>query len=145
MNEEMKIILRVNEEAEHFYSTSQELGTLAAEKIGRDHRAQMTSLENIAESTFKVTDVLDYIKKQMSRDKGWSSKASNSQSLGESLKTFLEGRLKDIAARVANDVGLNEDSDEHKRKQQHIYLLLIRQFIRQMVVQYEYLTPRKVD
>jgi hypothetical protein len=81
----------------------------------------------------------------MSRDKGWSSKAPNSQSLGESLKTYLEDPLKKIAARVADDVGLNENTDEHKRKQQHIYLLLIRQFIRQLVVQYEYLTPRRVD
>ncbi len=89
MNKRTMIILRVNEQAEQFYDKSEELGTLAAQSFLEEHRrerrerhrAQMTGLENIAETTLKATDVLDYIKKQIARQPAWK-KGSVSLSKG---------------------------------------------------------------
>src|SRR6266487_6404153 len=137
LNKRMKIILRVNEQAERFYDKSEELGTLAAfsfrEERGRErqqrHRAQMTGLENIAETALKFTDVLDYIKKQIARQPGWKNEYQG-QRFGESLKTYIEGHIKEQADHIYAEVRINTSTDEGKREHQHIYLQLIRQLIR---------------
>ena len=66
MNPEMKIIREVSIQAEDFYDDAVKLGDHAAFALKAAHRSQMTSLENIAESTFKTSDIFDYIKKQTS-------------------------------------------------------------------------------
>lgn len=145
MNKRMMIIIQVNEQAELFYKKSQELGTLAAqsflEEHGKDrrqrHRAQMTGLENIAETTRKTTDVLDYIKKQIARQPGWK-KVYDGKSFGESLKTYIENDLKAELKMVCTNIGIGEKTDQELQAQREIYLLLVRQLIRQIVVQYEY-------
>lgn len=140
MNRRTMIILRVNEEAEGFYAKSQELGELAAKTFSQEserHRSQMTGLENIAETTLKWTDVLDYIKKQMARPRGWT-KDHDGKSFGESLKNYIEEELPKNVTRVCNRVHIGDESDGDKRDRQQVYLYLIRQFIRQVVVQYEY-------
>ena len=165
MNKHTLIILRVNERAEGFYDKSLELGTLAAqtflEEIEQErqqhrtsaeqearalqkHRAQLTGLENIAETTLKFTDVLDYIKKQIARQPGWKNEYQG-QRFGESLKKYIEGHIKEQAGYICNEVGTNMSTDEGKREHQHIYLQLIRQFIRQIVVQYEYRVSQIVE
>lgn len=138
------IFLRVNEEAKNFYNKSQELGELAArsflqEKDSQRHRSQMTGLENIAETTLKWTDVLDYIKKQMARPRGWTM-LYEGKSFGESLKRYIEDELPGNVSRVCyNDkIHIGNESDDDKRVRQQVYLDLIRQLIRQIVVQYEY-------
>lgn len=145
MNKRMMIIIQVNEQAELFYEKSQELGILAAqsflEEHGKDrrqrHRAQMTGLENIAETTRKTTDVLDYIKKQIARQQGWK-KVYDGKSFGESLKTYIENDLKAALKLVCKNIGTGENTDQDKQERREIYLLLVRQLIRQIVVQYEY-------
>lgn len=147
MNKSTMIIKRVNEEAENFYERSQKLGDIAAhtfkEPQGKDrqsrHRSQLTGLENIAETTMKSSDVLDYIKKQIARQPGWTQPyGEKNERFGESLKSYIEKDLKDAMGRVSKDVKIGDVTIEDKRERQHIYLLLIRQFIRQVVVQYEY-------
>jgi hypothetical protein len=144
VNKRTMIILRVNEEAQGFYATSQELGELAAKTFSQEsdkglerHRSQMTGLENIAETTLKWTDVLDYIKKQMARPRGWT-KVLEGKSFGESLKNYIEAELPKNVTHVCNRVHIGNESDDDKRDRQQVYLYLIRQFIRQVVVQYEY-------
>jgi hypothetical protein len=136
------IMLRVSEQAELFYDKSQELGILAAQSFGGErgkelqqqrHRAQMTGLENIAETTWKATDVLDYIKKQIARQAEWRNKG-----FGENLKSYIEKNLKADVDTICTSVGIDNKTEEDRRERQQIYLLLIRQFIRQIVVQYEY-------
>src|SRR5947199_2324634 len=110
------IILRVNEQAENFYDKSQEIGTLAAQSFMQErdrqrHRSQMTGLENIAETTLKVTDVLDYIKKQMGRPRGWTS-------FGESLKTYIENNIKNDVSSICTSVGIGNETYEDKRERQ---------------------------
>src|ERR1700738_2417077 len=71
MNREMKIISEVSNQAEKHYEDAIALGDHAAHVLRAAHRSQMTSLENIAESTFKTSDVFDFIKKQIARSSYW--------------------------------------------------------------------------
>jgi hypothetical protein len=146
VNRRTMIKLQVNNEAVDFYPMSQKLGELAAKTFsqendkGRDRqRAQMTGLENIAETTQKWTDVLDYIKKQMARPRGWT-KIYDGESFGESLKNYIEVELSKSVTRICNRVQIGDESYEDKQDRQQVYLYLIRDFIRQVVVQYEYKT-----
>lgn len=142
MNKRTEIILQINKQAEDFYEKSQELGTLAAQSFfninqreREKHRSQMTGLENIAETAWKATDVLDYIKKQMARERsGWTTV----HRFGENLKQYIENGLTPAIDDVCREVGIGNSTEQDRRDRQQIRLELIRQFIRQLVVQYEY-------
>ncbi|HEY6542960.1 MAG TPA: hypothetical protein VIZ18_18605 [Ktedonobacteraceae bacterium] len=150
MNREMKIIYEVSNQAENYYKDAIDLGDHAAHVLKATHRSQMTSLENIAESTFKTSDVFDFIKKQTARFSYWrqsmpenTSSTENkkaNQPFGPRLKDFLEQDLKKAAEDLCDparlDIGKTSDKDLQERRR--IHLLLIRQFIRQMVAQYEF-------
>jgi hypothetical protein len=142
MNPEMKIIREVSVEAEDFYDKAVELGQHAADALKARHRSQMTGLENIAESTFKTSDVFDYIKKQTARFPHWRQpspeRRAAAQGFGESLQVYLEGKLAERRDDVCRRLEIGDTSYEHKQERRRVYLLLIRQFIRSMVVEYEY-------
>lgn len=146
MKKRVELIIRVNKEAgsEEFYQESQHLGTLAAlsfreERDKSRHRAQMTGLENIAETTLKATDVLDYIKKQTARPRGWQIQVGEKRErFGESLKTYIESGLEPYLERVCSGGFITTTTEEGKQERRNAYLELIRQLIRQIVVQYEY-------
>ncbi len=142
MNPEMKIIREVSIQAEDFYDDAVRLGDHAAFALTDRHRSQMTSLENIAESTFKTSDIFDYIKKQTARFTYWRKPLPENQGssfgFGESLKNYLEKNLISNLRTVCERLGIEDKTDEQKQERRRIYLLLIRQFIRQMVVEYEY-------
>ena len=142
MNRRTMIILRVNEQAENFYEKSKELGMLAAQSFfdvnqrerGK-HRSQMTGLENIAETTLKATDVFDYIKKQMARERsGWTT----IHQFGENLKQYIENGLTPTINAICDDIGIGSTTEQDRRDRQQVRLQLIRQLIRQVVVHYEY-------
>lgn len=144
LNKRMMIILRVNEQAECFYGKAQELGNIAALSFNNlraaeqsRHRSQMTGLENIADTTLKVSDVLDYIKKQIARRQAWTT-VIDGQRFGESLKTYIENDLKNTVNKVCESVRIGDTTEEDKRDRQRIHLDLTRQLIRQIVVHYEY-------
>lgn len=168
----MTILQRVNAEAEKFYGISKDLGTLVTHallseepRVSKErHRAQMTGLENIAESAQKYTDILDYIKKQFARQsiEAWRKDLSAEKlrygkelreliekhlagqglRFGQVLIVFIEYHCKKRADSLWQDLPLTSSLDEQEQKhhQQYIYLELIRQCIRQLVVQYEYLS-----
>jgi hypothetical protein len=144
MNPEMKIIREVSIQAENFYDDAIKLGDHAALALTERHRSQMTSLENIAESTFKTSDIFDYIKKQTSRFPYWRQPMRDQKDrdlgFGERLKNYLESDLKKILVTICGPkrLEIGDVTDEEKQERRRIYLLLIRQFIRQMVVEYEY-------
>jgi len=151
MNKHIALITRVNKAAgsDAFYARSQALGLLAVRAFSEEHnsekqerhRSQMTGLENIAETTGKVTDVLDYIKKQTAHQKegqGWKKKVgAKGELFGEVLKNELESGLESYIKDVCQDF-IDTTTDEGRQQRQEVYLLLIRQFIRQLVAQYEY-------
>lgn len=141
MNREMQIILEVNNQAEICYPEAVKLGEHAAAALRKTHRAQLTGLETVAESTSKTSDVFDYIKKQTARNSSWrqSHKDSAGEGFGVRLKNYLEtGLEKRVGIICSNQLKIGEESEEDKRERRRIYLLLIRQFIRQMVVEYEF-------
>src|SRR2546428_2762963 len=91
----MKIIREVNIHAEAFYEEAKKLGDHAADAFGEKHRSQITGLENIAESAFKTSDILDYIKRQTARHDHWR-KDNFGKKLIEKLETELANRQKAI-------------------------------------------------
>ena len=137
MNQRMKILKGIAEVADRgdFYAKAKELGETASRAFGERHRSQMTSLENIANSTLKVTDVLDFIKKQFAKadtNTGWRK-----DDFGIKLKRYIEQSLR---ARRGDICLLLEDVEETSIEGQRIYLNLIREFVRQLVIHYEYRT-----
>ncbi len=145
MNKDMQIIREVSAVAKSdaFYEKAEKLGQHAAYALKASHRAQMTGLENIAESTFKSTDILDYVKKQSARFPYWRQNFPQgdnpNEGFGESLKKYLEQDLRTRRDTLCNGrLKIGDKTDEDKQYRRRVYHLLLRQFIRQMVVEYEY-------
>lgn len=133
--DEMKVIREVNRQAEALYEVAKQLGDQAAEAFGEKHRSQITGLENIAESALKTSDIFDYIKRQTARHDHWRQGGFGSQ-----LLNTLE---KEIATRrdaICNNKNLDisNKTDAGRQERRRIYLLLMRQFLRQMAVEYEF-------
>ena len=142
MNKDMQIIREVNDLAENFYEDAAQLGNHAAYALKKAHRSQMTGLENIAESAFKTSDVFDYIKRQIARLPYWRQgfpeyKEHPDEGFGERLKKYLEDELAPKRDALCRRLEIG-DKNEDRQARRRIYLLLIRQFIRQVVVHYEY-------
>lgn len=137
----MKILKEIAEVADGgaFYAKAKELGETASRAFGKRHRSQMTSLENIANSTLKVTDVLDFIKKQFAKSD--ANTDWRKDDFGIELKRYIEQSLRkrreEICARLEDVL---EDVQETSIEGQRIYLNLIREFVRQLVIHYEYRT-----
>jgi hypothetical protein len=110
----------------------------------------MTGLENIADSALKRTDVFDYIKRQTAKFPFWrqsypgnkaqgsSNKSPDDKGFGERLLYYLEEEMDEIyLPEICDENRLNirkEDLYERRR----ISLMLIRQFVHQMVAAYEF-------
>ena len=138
MNQQMKILKEIAQvtDRDDFYNRAKELGEIAWQAFGPRHRNQMTSLENIANSTLKVTDVLDYIKKQVAKDaRDDTQQTWRKNNFGEQLKNCIEQCLR---ARRREICGILDSVEENSSEGQRIYLNLIREFVSQLVVHYEY-------
>ncbi len=131
--DEMKIIREVQLRADALYEEAKELGDHAARTFGEKHRAQITGLEKIAESTFKLSDVFDYIKRQTARHEHWQH-----EGFGKTLLEKLEIKLASEQRTISAGLGINDKTEPGRQERRRIQLLLIRQFIRQMAVEYEF-------
>src|SRR2546421_9216723 len=129
----MKIIREVNIHAEAFYEEAKKLGDHAADTFGEKHRAQITGRENIAESAFKTSDIFDYIKRQTARQAHWRK-----DDFGKKLIDKLEKELASRQKTISGGLNISEKTDQGRQERRRIHLLLIRQFIRQMAVEYEF-------
>ncbi len=143
MKREMQIILEVTQQAEHFYEDAIQLGDHAAYALKAKHRSQMTGLETLAESALKASDVLDYVKRQTARFSYWREPFPpdpSNQSFGERLKESVEKKLAERRDVICGKerLKIGDKTDGEQRLRRRIYMLLIRQFLRQMIVQYEY-------
>ena len=137
MNIQMKILKEVAIKADGFreqkeiQSSPTSLGEVAFKAFGSQHKSQIKNLENIANSALKISDVLDYIKRQTGRAKekeGWRY-----QELGKRLLQIVEGDL----AKSCDDICQNLKLTDEVQKLE-VRLLLTRELIRQMVIHYEY-------
>ncbi|MCI0401674.1 MAG: hypothetical protein L0Z68_10350 [Gammaproteobacteria bacterium] len=92
----LKLQREIAKQSEKYYQTAEELALQIPAAL---KTSQIRNLENVAHTTGKVSDILDLVKKQIGRDKGWSG-------WGEELLNSLgacraEGRR--IAERIARD------------------------------------------
>lgn len=143
MNCEMQIIYEVGLQADKHYDEAVRLGNHAAIALQARHRSQLTGLENIADSSFKTSDIFDFIKKQTARFQHWRlpdrTYQNPQQAFGERLKDYLEFELKkNVKSICEGSLGIGDEIDADKQERRRIHLMLMRQFIRQMVAQYEY-------
>lgn len=132
----LKIMREVSVQADNddFYNKARELGEIAAQNMGTDHRSQITNLENIANNAMKVTDVLNYLKKQIGKSTDKKSYWVQ-QHLGDQLLNFIETTLKNKTEIISEKENLKLTDPAEK---QRIHLLLIREFVRQLAAHYEW-------
>ncbi len=135
----LKIMREVSVQADNndFYNRAKELGEIAArvlrEQDENKHRSQITKLENIANNAMKVTDIINYLKKQTAKAK--SSESWKAENLGSRLIGVVEfgGILERWSQQICTTLSLTDPADK-----QHNHLLFIREFVRQLAAQYEW-------
>lgn len=121
-------------EADAIYERAKALGELAARSIvGERGGSQVRGLENVANGSLKVSDILDYVKRQTARHKEWQDGNFGAELL-RCLEEDLYQRARGIAAGVPELAAT---------WQQQIHLALIREFVRQLIVHYEYTVWRR--
>ena len=79
----------------------------------------------------KASDVLDFIKRQTGRaksDEGWKK-----QQFGQKLLAKIDPELKNNRNTICTQLNISDEAQKLE-----VYLLLIREFIRQVVIHYEY-------
>lgn len=133
MNEQKRMmILRevaIRADTDAFYTTAEELGRKAAEGLSERKRAQISGLENIANSTLKTTDVFDFVKLRTARHHEWRK-----QKWGQELLSYLNDNLRRHRVAICKQLDLDEQGADGT----YVHLLLIRTFIHQLAAHYEY-------
>ncbi len=132
MTRELQLVRAVALEADGFYEKSGEFGTKASGSFPGKQRAQMKNLEYIANSALKVADVLDYVKKQIGKDDP-KKPVWKKDDFGEKLLTHLETDVRKRAGTLTVNPPVTDRAES-----QRVQLQLVREFIRQMVAQYEF-------
>lgn len=132
----LKLVREISIKADspEFRENSKMLGEKASKIFSE--KAQIKKLENTANFALKVTDIYNYIKRQTGKDtkgKNWRS-----QEFGSGLLKSLE----ELENNDGKDICKNLDISSPAEKMQ-VNLLLAREFIRQLVVHYEYETRGK--
>ena len=131
MNREMQIIRAVAFQADAIRDKAEEFGQHAAEAIQDEAgNSQIKGLENIANCALKVSDVLNYIKRQTAKCR--PNKSWRKDKFGASLLQFTSEELQRRCDAVAQQLGAADV------ERQRIHLLLIREFMRQMVAHYAF-------
>jgi hypothetical protein len=128
MNREMELIRAVALRADALRGDAEQLGSQASADIaGEAGNRQIKNLENIASSALKVSDVLDYIKRQTAKSEPWRKREFGStllRMISEDLGRERDGIVQQLAATAP--------------ERQRIHLLLVREFVRQMAAHYAF-------
>ncbi len=139
MKREILFVKEIAVQADNLYPDGERFGAWAAQAFAVDGRRQIKELENIVNSSLKVSDVLDYLKKQTAKSKAgekWRHGPEQDQ-LGPALIGFISGDLKNKRNTVSNKIGADTSQAVSEAEKQQVYLALIREFVRQMAAQYE--------
>lgn len=139
MNREIVFVRELALQADGFYDEAERFGLWAAHALS-GKRAQITGLESIANSTLKVSDVLDYLKKQTAKaktGKEWRQQDAEHKELGRQLIAFIHNDLRGKRDAVCDSVANSTGQEPSELKKQQIFLALIREFVRQVAAQYE--------
>ena len=137
MSLQMKIHKEVELQIDAMYSKTEQLGELAVKVFGRGRgKTQLRNLENIANSTLKVSDVLDYIKRQTARLNEWKKQGFGVKMLEYIQKDILNMR-KTVFTHLSSELEHLNDRDREFKKQE-ITVQLIRGFVKQLVIHFEW-------
>lgn len=134
MKNNMKIYKEITRHTanEKFYKMTENFGSRAAFIFtGEKGKAQLSNLLNIVNSSLKVTDTIDYIKRQI----GHGNRGFEKDNFGNDLIKFLYEDLA-VTRNAINKTLVDLNLDEFA--QQQIHLLICRQFINSMVIHYNY-------
>ncbi|VFU18280.1 hypothetical protein SCFA_4010004 [anaerobic digester metagenome] len=141
MKKQLTILQLLNLAADEFYEEAKHMGRLANHALSTKGRSQMKGLERVANSLVKVSDIFDNVKKQTARHEEWQT-----DNFGQQLLTFLEQdlrtRTEDIV-KQAQEAIRESETDQHPTEitaldKQEIYIRLCQEYVRQLVVHYEY-------
>lgn len=129
--ERLKVMREVALHADNMQETARKIGANAAQGLTRSRRSQVTGLESIANSALKTSDVLDYIKLRIARQRrdewtygGW----------GPELLAFLSDTLRGERTTICQQLGLDAAGMDGLE----VHLMLVREFVRQFSAEYEY-------
>lgn len=139
MRREILCMQEVATQADLFYDHGVRFGQWAARALGGRRRAQITGLEGIANSSLKVSDVLDYLKKQTAKSQAgeaWRRRNDEQQELGPALLAFIHSTLGSRRDVICSSVASVTEQAATEQERQQIYLALIREFVRQAAAQY---------
>jgi hypothetical protein len=140
MKREILFIQKVSIQADAFYNEGARFGKWAALAFGSRRRSQITGLEAIANSSLKVSDVLDYLKKQTARadkDRDWRHRNEEQLELGPQLIAFIHNTLKNKRDLICDSVATDTEQPVAEEEKQRTHLALIREFVRQVSAHYE--------
>ena len=126
--QQLKIMRAVALECDSLYERVQALGNVAGLALGNAKRSQITGLESIANSALKVGDVRDYLKLRTARQREWQTEGA-----GQQVLTFIEQDLGAARSRVCKMLNIEDPG-----QRQAVYLMLIREFVRQLAAHYEF-------
>ena len=155
------IAQQISLQADLFYSHGERFGGWMASACGHQHRAQITNLENVANSAHQVSDVLDYLKKQTAKSRPGSDwrdrdhdpagsreggdEGEGRRDLGTAALHFVAGALKERCEEVCRLVAAKTGNDVPPLERQRIYVNLIREFVRQAAAHFEYQSAGGAD
>jgi len=137
MSLQMKIHREVELQIDSMYEKSEEFGELAV-KVFEEVRgkSQLRNLENIVNSTLKVSDVLDYIKRQTARLNEWKK-----DNFGTKMLDYIQKDIADMKETVFKNLSYefgHLKGHQGDFKKQEIAMQLIRGFIKQLVIHFEW-------
>lgn len=135
MSRQMQIVRAVALAADGFYADAKRLGETAVECFEGGRRSQITGLETVAAGAVKISDVLDYIKKQVGKDTSpqLDRHTWRKNEFGVRLLEYLEKTLREQVDRLAVTPPLTDAAER-----QRAHLMLIREFVRQLGAHYEF-------
>jgi len=134
MRDRMRIhkAISVQTSKEKFYEKAEVLGAKAAKIFKEDKgKAQLNNLSNVTNSSPRITDTIDFVKKQI----GLGNRGFDEDNFGNELIDFLFSDLKIIKNSIASEL---EDLKLNEYEVQQIHQLLCRKFISSMVIHYNY-------
>lgn len=119
-------------QADLLYGEAEQLGAALAR--GQTKNAQISGMESVANSSTRVTDLLDYIKRQTAkakRGKEWRATV-NGETVGEALLRVLTQDVPRRAAAATKAAGV--DIPQPSADWQELQLHLARVFVRQVAI-----------
>lgn len=103
-------------------------------RVASEFHYEHFEAESVANDSMKVTDVFNYIKTRTARQSEWRD-----QNFGFDLLAYLEKDMGKIRIDLIGKLTIAPNTKES----QEVYILLIREFVRQLAAQYEFALLKK--